>query len=162
MTVRPAVHDDAKVIAEIWHAGWRDAHVGHVAEDLLAERTAAAFEVRAPGRVGDASVAVIDGAVAGFVVVVDDEVEQVYVAAHYRGSGVAAALLAEAERRVRANGHERAWLAVVPGNARARRFYERNGWADEGPFEYGATSARGRIAVACRRYVKRVKRVSAR
>jgi hypothetical protein len=45
-----------------------------------------------------------------------------------------------------------AWLAVVPGNARARRFYERSGWADDGGFDYVA----GEITVPCRRYVKRV------
>ena len=37
--------------------------------------------------------------------VVDDEVEQIYVAGSHRGSGVADALLAEAERQVGAAGH---------------------------------------------------------
>ena len=44
----------------------------------------------------------------------------------------------EAERQVAANGHDTAWLAVVPGNARARAFYEKAGWPDEGPFDYAA------------------------
>jgi hypothetical protein len=64
-------------------------------------------------------------------------------------------LLDDAEERVGAAGHVSAWLAVVPGNARARRFYERRGWADDGPFDYLAP---GGIAVPCRRYVKRVAR----
>jgi GNAT superfamily N-acetyltransferase len=101
-------------------------------------------------------VAVVDGEIAGFVLVVDDEVEQVYVSAAHRGTGVADALLAEAERRVRASGHARAWLAVVAGNARARAFYERAGWRDEGPFDYGAAGDNGTIAVPCRRYTKQV------
>ena len=62
--------------------------------------------------------------------------------------------MAEAERRVRANGHRRAWLAVVAGNARARAFYERAGWVDEGPFEYAAAAEDGAITVPCRRYAK--------
>jgi len=66
-------------------------------------------------------------------------------------------LLAEAERLVALNGHERPWLAVVEGNARARRFYERNGWTDEGPFDYPVQSADGPIPVPCRRYVKRTR-----
>jgi GNAT superfamily N-acetyltransferase len=74
----------------------------------------------------------VDGAVAGFVMVVGDEVEQVYVSRDHRGSGVAALLLGEAERQVRAGGHAKAWLAVVEGNGRARAFYERAGWTDEG------------------------------
>ena len=86
--------------------------------------------------------------------VVDDEVEQVYVSAAHRGMGVADALVAEAERRVRGNGHAAAWLAVVAGNARARAFYERAGWVDEGPFDYAAAAEDGPITVPCRRYTK--------
>ena len=56
--------------------------------------------------------AIVDGVVAGFVMVVDDEVEQVYVSAARRGAGVAGVLMAEADRKVRANGHSKAWLAV--------------------------------------------------
>jgi ribosomal protein S18 acetylase RimI-like enzyme len=67
---------------------------------------------------------------------------------------VAAALLAEAERLVKAGGHERAWLAVAPGNARARRFYERQGWLDEGLFDYQASAETGTISVPCHRYVR--------
>jgi ribosomal protein S18 acetylase RimI-like enzyme len=62
--------------------------------------------------------------------------------------------MAEAERRIKANGYARAWLAVVPGNARARAFYERAGWRDEGAFDYEAAAEGGPIAVPCRRYVK--------
>jgi ribosomal protein S18 acetylase RimI-like enzyme len=83
-------------------------------------------------------------------------VEQVYVAAAHRGTGVADALLTEAERLVGAAGHHRAWLAVAPGNTRARRFYERRGWADEGPFTYIVDTPAGSIAVPCHRYVKAV------
>jgi hypothetical protein len=55
-----------------------------------------------------------------------------------------------------AAGHPTAWLAVVPGNARARRFYERRGWADAGPFDYAAEGERGPIPVPSHRYVKRL------
>ena len=47
-----------------------------------------------------------------------------------------------------------AWLAVVAGNARARRFYERRGWSDGGPFEYAAAGDHGPIPVPSHRYVK--------
>ena len=94
-----------------------------------------------------------DGALEGFVMVVDDEVEQVFVARSARGSGLADQLLAEAERRVAAAGHAEAWLAVVAGNARARRFYERQGWRDEGDLPYEVTAG-GEVYVSpCRRYV---------
>lgn len=101
-------------------------------------------------------VALVNDAVAGFVMVVDEEVEQVYVSTDHRGTGVASVLLAEAERRVEANGHERAWLAVVAGNTRARGFYERSGWCDEGLVDYPAASANGPILLPAHRYVKRL------
>jgi len=153
--LRPATADDAPAIARIWYFGWRDGHLGHVADELVALRTRESFDQRAAARVADTVVATVDGAVAGFIMVVGDEVEQVYVAGEHRGTGLAAALLTEAERLVAANGRDRAWLAVAPGNARARRFYERRGWIDEGHFDYPAATADGPMAVPCRRYVKR-------
>jgi GNAT superfamily N-acetyltransferase len=152
--VRPAHPDDASTIAEIWYAGWLDAHTGHIPDELVRVRTRESFDVRAAERIEDAAVATVDDEVAGFVRVDGDEVELVFVAREHRGSRVATALLAEAERLLRARGHDRTWLAVVDGNVRARRFYERNGWSDQGVFDYSAASESGPISVPCRRYVK--------
>jgi ribosomal protein S18 acetylase RimI-like enzyme len=154
VALRPARLEDSSAVAEIWRRGWRDGHLGNVPDDLVRARTPESFELRATQRVDDTVVAIVDGAVVGFVMVVDDEVEQVYVSAEHRGAGVAPVLLAEAERLVRGNGYERAWLAVVAGNARARRFYERHGWTDEGLFDYSAASVDGLISVPCHRYGK--------
>jgi GNAT superfamily N-acetyltransferase len=154
VTLRTARAEDASDIAEIWHLGWQDGHLGFVPQELVDVRTEDSFRRRASERILDTTVATVDGAVVGFVMVVNDEVEQVYVSAAYRGTGAAALLIGEAERQVRANGHRKAWLAVVAGNARARAFYERAGWVDEGPFDYGAAAEDGPIAVPCRRYTK--------
>jgi GNAT superfamily N-acetyltransferase len=154
--LRPAITADAEAIATIWYEGWRDGHLGHVSEDLVAIRTLESFRTRAAQRIDDTTVAAADGAVAGFVMVVGDEVEQVYVGSDHRGTGVARLLLADAERTVAAAGHRRAWLAVVGGNARARRFYERCGWVDEGLFDYPAKVAGGTIPVSAHRYAKPV------
>ena len=158
MTIGPATAEHARAVADIWHAGWRESHLGRVPDELVAVRTPESFVTRAVQHVGagDTIVALVNGSVAGFVMVVGDEVEQVYVAPQHRGSGVAAALLAAAEERVRTGGHERAWLAVVADNTRARRFYERAGWTDEGPFEHRAPGPAGPITVPARRYTKRV------
>ncbi|WP_067545395.1 GNAT family N-acetyltransferase [Nocardia crassostreae] len=156
VTIRPAAPGDADAVGRIWWHGWRDGHLGNVPDALVAVRTEESFGTRAVERVADTVVAVAGDVVAGFVMVTGDEVEQVYVAGEHRGSGIANTLLAAAEQQVAAGGHTRAWLAVAPGNARARRFYERNGWADEGLFDYPAASADGPIAVPCHRYVKPV------
>jgi GNAT superfamily N-acetyltransferase len=154
VTVRPAEVADADAVALIWHSGWRDGHLGHVSEELVALRTKESFSTRAVDRIADTTLALAGDEVAGFVMVVNDEVEQVYVSRDHRGSGVAATLLAEAERQVLENGHPRAWLAVATGNTRARRFYERSGWTDAGAFDYPAATEAGPIPVPCHRYVK--------
>ena len=57
-----------------------------------------------------------------------------------------------------ASRHPRAWLAVVEGNARARRFYEREGWVDTGPLAYEAPHPEGgTVPVPVRRYEKQVR-----
>ncbi|WP_458244001.1 N-acetyltransferase family protein [Streptomyces sp. MAI_2237] len=152
--LRPATAADVPAVAAIWRTGWRDGHLGHVPDELVALRTPESFTARAAERVVDTVVAVAGGEVAGFVVVVGDEVEQLYVAAGHRGAGVAGALLTRGEEVVRRRGHRRAWLAVVAGNARARRFYQRQGWVDEGPFTYAAEGPDGPVGVECHRYTK--------
>jgi ribosomal protein S18 acetylase RimI-like enzyme len=154
VTLRRALPEDAPTIAEIWHLGWRDGHLGFVSQELIAARHEDSFRTRAAQRVNDTTVAVVQGRIAGFVMVVDNEVEQVYVSALHRGEGVADMLMADAERRIKVSGYSTAWLAVVAGNARARRFYERRGWSDEGLFEYAAAGDHGPIPVPSHRYVK--------
>jgi GNAT superfamily N-acetyltransferase len=154
--LRPATAEDAAAIAGLWHSGWRDGHAGHVPDELVAARPRESFLIRAPQRIGDTVVATVDGQIAGFVMVVGDEVEQVYVDRDHRGSGLAVVLLREAERLVAANGHEVAWLGALTGNARARRFYERTGWTDDGPFDYPAATDGEPVMVEVHRYVKTV------
>jgi len=156
VTVRPATAADVPAIARIWREGWADGHEGHVPEALVAERTPASFDQRARERVGQTWVADSGGTVAGFVVVVDDEVEQVYVDRSWRGRGVAERLLRHAEAVIGQGGRRTAWLAVVAGNTRARRFYARLGWRDRGPFTYQAQTATGTFPVPAHRYEREV------
>ena len=156
VSIRPAVGSDAASIGTIWWTGWRDGHVGNVPDALVALRTEESFTRRAQDRVGDATVAVVDGAVAGFVMVDGDEVEQVFVAAEHRGTKVARRLLAAAESIVAGSGYPTAWLAVVEGNARARRFYERSGWSNAGPIDYVVEDRGITVDVPTLRYEKPV------
>ncbi len=154
--VRPATPADAAQVAAIWEEGWHEVHPGEVPAVLLTVRTSESFGERAGARVADTLVAEVDGEVVGFVMTDHDEIDQVYVAPAGRGTGAASTLLAEAERRIREAGHASTWLAVVGGNARARAFYERQGWVDEGPFTHDAPGPHGPIPVTAHRYVKRL------
>jgi GNAT superfamily N-acetyltransferase len=156
LTLRPATSDDVEAIATVWHLGWRDGHLGHVPDALLPHRAFVHFHERVAPRIPTTTVATLASSVVGFVTVHEDEAEQVYVAANARGGGAATALLRHAEQVIAAR-FETAWLAVVAGNARARRFYERNGWHDAGGFDYGAEIRGGEVLVPCRRYEKRVR-----
>jgi GNAT superfamily N-acetyltransferase len=118
-------------------------------------RTPDDFRRRLPERVDRTTVAVHDGEVVGFVTITGDELEQLFVADAARGTGTAAALIDRGEQQI-AREHDRAWLAVVAGNVRARRFYERQGWVDRGEFAYGADG----ITVTCLRYEKPVRPTS--
>jgi GNAT superfamily N-acetyltransferase len=164
--LRPATPADAPAIADVWHAAWGDGHRGLVPPALEAVRTRESFGPRAAARVPGTTVAAADGrpggagpddgGVVGFVTVHGDEIEQLFVAAPHRGSGIAADLLSDGEDRVAAAGHAEAWLAVVAGNDRARRFYERQGWSDTGPFDYRAETTGGPVSVPTHRYAKRL------
>jgi ribosomal protein S18 acetylase RimI-like enzyme len=154
--LRTATAADLAAVVRIWREGWADGHEGHVPEALAAERTPASFDQRALERVDQTWVADSGGTVAGFVAVVDDEVEQVYVDRSWRGRGVAERLLRHAEAVIGRRGRRTAWLAVVAGNTRARRFYARLGWRDQGPFTYQAQTATGTVAVPAHRYEREV------
>lgn len=92
----------------------------------------------------------------GLVIVGVGEVIQLGVDRAARGTGVGSALLEAAERLI-AETHREAWLAVVPANDTARRFYERAGWRDAGPMVHQAPTRHGTVGVPVHRYVKSVR-----
>ena len=158
--LRPATADDVDAIGSLFHQGWHDVHPGHVPDGLTERRTPEAFHDRVAQRVaqtGETTVAEVDGNVAGFIMVSGDEAEQVYVDRAFRGSGVAALLLTEAERQIAAGGYDVAWLVVVRGNERAQAFYAKQGWIDEGDFDYPVTALGESFISPCRRFTKRLR-----
>ena len=130
--IRAATEADAPVIADIQARTWRWAYGDFIAPDdmpVAAERVPAWREHIAGGaiRVFDQ-----DGAVVGYSAVQDDELASLYVDPSAQGAGVGSRLLADAEERIRAAGHARAWLYVYADNALGRAFYEHQGWAAVG------------------------------
>jgi len=159
-TLRPATTADVGAITELFHQGWHDVHPGRVPDGLTERRTPEAFRNRVSARVAeteDTTVADVDGTVAGFIMVSGDEAEQVYVDRAFRGSGVASLLLTEAEHQIAAAGHDVAWLVVVRGNDRAQAFYAKQGWVDEGDFDYPVSALGESFISPCRRFTKRVR-----
>ena len=159
-TLRPATADDVEAVATIFHQGWHDVHPGRVPDGLTERRTLDAFRDRVAQRIAETdetTVAEVDGVVTGFIMVADDEAEQVYVDPAYRGTTVATLLLTEAERRIAAGGHDIAFLVVVRGNDRAQAFYARQGWVDEGDVDYPVTALGEQFISPCRKFTKRVR-----
>ncbi len=158
--IGPATAAETDALASIWYLGWLDGHADSVADELVAMRTAEEFSRRMTERIEGSQRGVVvarrGGEAAGFIMVVADELEQIYVGRNHRGAGIAQLLLAAAEQEISAAGHAEAWLAVVAGNDRARAFYAKHGWRDGGLFNYEAAGVDGPIAVPSHRYVKTI------
>ncbi|MGI8524185.1 MAG: GNAT family N-acetyltransferase [Nocardioides sp.] len=158
-TLRPATPGDVDAVTAIFHEGWHDVHPGRVPDGLTERRTPEAFHDRVAQRIAETdetTVAEVDGTVAGFIMVCDDEAEQVYVDRRFRGTTVATLLLTEAERQIAAAGHDEAFLVVVRGNDRAQAFYARQGWSDQGDIDYPVTALGEHFLSPCRKFTKRL------
>lgn len=123
--IRQAKAADAEAVAAMWHAGWHVAHGAVVAPDLVRLRTPAEFAARTRAHLDQCFVGEVAGEIAGFFMLMEDEVYQFYVGPEHRGSGMAAALMAGAEARLTGR---LAWLACSVGNDRAAAFYAKCGW----------------------------------
>jgi GNAT superfamily N-acetyltransferase len=130
--IRDAQLQDADALAELWHAGWQDAHAPILPAELARYRTLESFRQRMRDHLADVRVAGEPGAPLGFSMLQGDELYQFYVGAAARGTGLAATLLVDAEATLRARGVRVAWLACAIGNERAAKFYAKNGWQRAG------------------------------
>lgn len=126
--VRRPERSELDRLARIWHDGWQDAHATILPEALKRLRTLASFRERIEAGMADTRVTGAIGAPLGLCSIKRDELYQLYVTPEARGTGVARALVADAEARIAEGGADRAWLACAIGNDRAARFYEKCGW----------------------------------
>lgn len=129
MIIRNAIQTDIGPLARLWFDGWQDAHAAILPEALRRIRTLENFRERLLPALAHLRVAVdAAGAPLGFCIVDGDELYQLFVSADARGTGIAAALVTDAETRMAVSGVGTAWLACAIGNDRAARFYEKCGW----------------------------------
>jgi GNAT superfamily N-acetyltransferase len=160
MQVRRAEAAEVDALARIWHDGWQDAHASILPAALARLRTLESFRKRLDATLTEVRVVGPPGDPTGFCIVKHDELDQLYVAAAARGTGAAAALVADAEERLRAHGVKTAWLACALGNDRAARFYEKCGWCRAGTMEHDAETEEGPFRVQAWRYEKRLDAVT--
>jgi ribosomal protein S18 acetylase RimI-like enzyme len=154
MIVRDVEPSEVDRLAELWFEGWRDAHAEIVPAALTRLRTLESFRERLQTDLPNIRVAGPPGAPMGFSIVKGSELYQLYVSAESRGSGVAAALIADAEARLSEAGVETAWLACAIGNERAARFYEKSGWRRTGNMMNELDTANGTFPLEVWRYEK--------
>ena len=133
-------------VADVHVRSWRAGYQGLVAQQYLdgldAEDRSKRFALDRMDISGPYTLVAVDGdTIRGHVTIGrsrdDDlpgygEVWALYVDPPYWQAGIGRALLIAAGDRLRRAGHERAFLWVLSTNSRARRFYERSGWAADG------------------------------
>ena len=156
MNVRAARPGEVDWIARLWYDGWQDAHALILPAELKAVRTLASFGDRLRAALDRVFVAMPDdgGAPIAFYFPKDTELYQFYVAREARGTGLAAALMADAEQRLRGLRISRAFLACAIGNDRAARFYEKAGWTRVGTWVDMVDTTAGPFALEVWRYEK--------
>jgi GNAT superfamily N-acetyltransferase len=152
--IRGAHLDEIGQLTKIWFDGWQDAHARIVPPELARVRTLQSFEERLRAASSRVRIAEVADAPVGFYLLKGAELYQLYVAATARGSGVAVALMADAEARLKMSGVHTAWLACAIGNDRAAKFYEKCGWLRTGTVTDDVEVPGGTFALEVWRYEK--------
>jgi GNAT superfamily N-acetyltransferase len=156
MQVRPADTAEIDDLACLWHESWHGSHAPLAPPELVRLRTLQSFRDRIAAMIADISVVGPAGAPLGLCAIRGDELYQLFVSSKAHGSGVAAALIADAEARLAARGVELAWLACAIGNMRAARFYEKSGWRNAGSFVMLSETSNGPFPVDQWRFEKQL------
>jgi ribosomal protein S18 acetylase RimI-like enzyme len=156
--VRDADDIEIELLARLWHDGWQDAHARILPAELARHRTLESFRKRLIDNLAHTRVSGPLGRPAGFCMLKQDELYQLYVSAEARGSGIAGTLIADAEKRLAVSGITTAWLACAIGNDRAMRFYTKHGWMCAGPMTNELETPDGVFLLKVWRFEKSLRR----
>ena len=145
MTVRPATVADApamgRLVVRAWQAAYRGLMPDAYLDGLRTEDRAAYWDgvLRREDRRGVVLVAERDGEVVGFAAAGPSpdpegagELFAINLDPDHWGTGAGRALLEAVQAELDRMGFAESVLWVLPGNARARRFYEIAGWVADG------------------------------
>ena len=156
MHPRAPLESEVDLLASLWRASWHDGHAGPLPDAIVRYRTLENFTLRLRADLANVRMMGPPGAPSGLCIIRDDELDQLFVSASARGTGVAAALLADAEARIAARGVHTAWLACAIGNDRAARFYQKHGWDRVGTATKQVRTDEGMVGFDVWRYEKDV------
>jgi GNAT superfamily N-acetyltransferase len=154
--IRPATVADAPAIGEIHVRSWQAAYAGLIPADFLARLSAeprAASWGQNIGEGGPVLVAEEDGVIAGFAAYGDDRLYALYLLPEYWGRGIGRVLH---DRVVEKMSGDSAVLWVLSTNERAKAFYVRQGWVDDGATQT-ETIDEGRVTLEERRFRLRLR-----
>ena len=154
MLVRTAEDGDLEPLARLWWAGWHDAHAAIAPADLTRLRTLDSFRDRMGPILPRVRTIGPPGAPIGLHYLKGGELNQFYLAAEARGSGVAGPLMADAEAQLAVRGVKTAWLDCAIGNLRAARFYEKSGWRQAAAMAIPTETSAGSYRLYVWRYEK--------
>lgn len=145
ITVRRAVAQDSRHLAELHVAAWRATYRGIMSDEYLDGMDAARVAEGWSRNIGTPApgttylVAAAAGRPVGFAAFGPDdgdpgagELRAINVHPDYWSRGAGSALFTAIEQRLADEGCTRAFLWVAKGNSRAQLFYERHGWKNDG------------------------------
>jgi GNAT superfamily N-acetyltransferase len=158
MQVRSADAAEIDHLARLWYDVWHETHAPLAPPELTRLRTLDNFHEQLQAALLNIYVAGPLGASVGFRVLKGEELYQLFVSPEAHGSGVAAALIADAEARLALRGVETAWFACAVGNDHAARFFEKSGWSLAGTVVDPAETLSGPFPLEVWRYEKRLTR----
>ena len=163
ITIRRAEVADAAVLADLGKRTFYDTFTGTCTEaDMQGFLQENFNQQQITGELENAGdlyfLAVINGIAAGYIRMMEDytnfplmkqwkalELKRIYVDQAFHGKGVAQALMHFAEQYAKEHQYQVLWLGVWEHNRRAKRFYEKCGFADSGhmhDFPIGSTPQR--------------------
>lgn len=146
MDIRLAGPEEATAVAQVhvraWQAAYRSLLPDKYLDGLRAEDRAARYDVATQDPARPCTMVALDGdTICRFATVAPapesdapgyGEVCALYGSPQRWRSGIGAALVSAARRRLMLLGYKRAVVWVLLGNTPAQRFYEQDGWRSDG------------------------------
>lgn len=146
---RPIATSEYALVAELWHDAWHETQAPFVPDALIKLRTRPDFLRRLKEMDDRARTIGPVGAPVGLCAIKDDELDQLFVHPDARGTGIAAALITDAETRLRDAGITKAVLDCLQENTPALRFYTKMGWSSEGVQTVELDTSAGPFQIDC-------------